>query len=154
MVAWWLSRSLCIPESEGTITLYNTQFKGFCRSSLTSELIWESWNWWNHPMDSGHMEGSCFCTLLMNYVGCIITEPHIFSSVSDAPKNSLALILEIIKLTNHVLLCKIIYLLYQCRNPSIEKHSKSWKFIFRQILGSLLWKLLQATHFMMKKGKS
>ena len=125
MVAWWLSRSLCIPESEGTITLYNTQFRGYCRSSLTSELIGKvgtdgivlwTLDTWKAPV----------CTLLMNYVGCIITEPHIFSSVSDAPKNSLALILEIIKLTNHVLLlCKIIYLLCQCRNPSIEKHSKS-----------------------------
>ena len=39
------------------------------------------------PLNSGRHLGAPVCTLLlMNYVGCIITEPHIFSSVSDAPE--------------------------------------------------------------------
>jgi len=46
-----------IPESGETITIYNTQFRGYFRS-LTSEMG-KRWIWWNRPMDSGHMEGSC-----------------------------------------------------------------------------------------------
>ncbi len=38
------------------------------------------------PLNSGRHLGAPVCTLLMNYVGCIITGPHIFSSVSDAPE--------------------------------------------------------------------
>jgi len=72
-----------IPESGGTITFYNTQFRGYCRSSFnigigkvgTDGIVPWTLDTWKAPV----------CTLLMNYVGCIITEPHIFSSVSDAP---------------------------------------------------------------------
>jgi len=70
-------------EYGGTITLYNTQMREDFRSS-TSEFRKVGTDRFD-PLNSGRHLGAPVCTLLMNYVGCIITEPHIFSSVSDAP---------------------------------------------------------------------